>query len=231
MLPEKILMNSNIRQTIKNARISKDITLTKLANSINKTTSYLSALEKGRIKSISKKDLITILKQLFDLNSDEKAESKINEIITLDNPSSDVIADNAQQVNLFDFDSNHPIQKYNPFQKKDIKTQINFVSEIFKKILETVYQDDPETVVDILRILPQNFMYDTGFILAILEAPFFAFKKLNHDERQAYLNEFADLFNKYALLAKNRDDNSKDKAEAQQDKPSNTESNPNDSGD
>ncbi len=234
MLEKKIHVTDTLREVLRNKRIEKKISGSELSQQINQTESYISALENKRIKHIPNSTLIAIVKLLFNLNSDDEVETKINELLTMKS-STDAIENNIDDEQI-DSDlknklSQPKIIKYNTFKEKNIETQINDFAELFKRVLTSIYKEDSEIVFRILKIFPRNFAFDIGFMCAILEAPFFAFKKLNHDERQAYLNEFADLFNKYALLAKSKKEDSEDNDKTKQDEPPTTESNPNDSGD
>ncbi len=202
MLPAKIQTTNTLRQEISKQRINKNITLSELANSINKTVSYLSAIEKGRVKSISSKDLIIIIKQLFDL-SDNESESKIENLLS--EPINKINSASSEEFRHKSLESKNLegslIFDYDIVEDSKNDEEFNKLFDSFKKGLLLVFDKNSDLAVTSLKRLVASMHFDLGFMMAIMRIPFFALNNLSHQERQKFLNEISESFKKYAIIA------------------------------
>lgn len=66
-----IVLNDAIRTKLKQHRIEQDIASTELSRMIEKRRDYISQLENGRIKKISREDLLAIIKIVFNVDDFE----------------------------------------------------------------------------------------------------------------------------------------------------------------
>ena len=203
MLPQTIKITAPIRDLIISKRHEKKLTGIELSKSINQTNSYISALENSRIKNLPSNTLVKIFSILFDIDA-TKAESQIEDLISnrirFETPSKDTDNISTESV-LQETEFNH----YKVFEDNTNNTKIENLIHLFDKVFHFLQEKDPKAVDILLKAFPRNIKFDLGFMIAIWEAPFFGFEALNHEERQKFLIEFAELFKRYALMSKSKE--------------------------
>ena len=206
MLPQTIRITDSIRNLIISKRREKKLTGIELSNAINQTTSYISALENSRIKNVPSATLVKIFSILFDIDT-VKAESQIEDLISnrirFETPtnSTDNITNNILKKSS--------ITHYKTFEDNTNNAEIDDLVNLLKKMFYFLSDADSKEADILLKVLPRNMEFDLGFMVAIWQAPFFGFKPLSHEARQNFLLEFAELFKKYALIAKSKSEDSK----------------------
>ncbi|MCH4239843.1 MAG: hypothetical protein LKF71_06215 [Oscillospiraceae bacterium] len=219
MLPVKITIDENIRKLIRTKRKALGISGTTLSQLIDQKSSYISAVENGRIKKMSLEALKNIIEKLFDCD-DIKAENIIKKNII----DSDTIS--TTNINLkesVDLDTSNNqfsqdnIKKYNTVETPTNTEALDDLIQNMKVGFETIQKVDAEFTVSTLKYLVTSMHFDLGFMMALFHIPYFALKGLDHDGRQQFLNDVSDIFKKYAILSKehmderkkNEDDKSK----------------------
>lgn len=208
MIVSKIRVTDAMREILRKKRMENNISGADLSKKIDQTKSYISALENKRIKNIPADTLIRIVKILYSIDNDQEAINKIKGLQSI-NPHINNIPDinDTEPIdpNMAKELANAKIHKYNTAGKNpNIETQIDIFTDIFKKILRSASKEDEAQTSLMIRILIKDFTFDAGFMFAIFEAPFFAFKPFNFDERQEFLTAFQKLFNQYFMMAKSK---------------------------
>ena len=204
MLPQTIRITDSIRNLIISKRREKKLTGIELSKAIDQTTSYISALENSRIKNVPSTTLIKIFSILLNIDT-AKAESQIEDLISnrirFETPSNS--AENITNNVL----KKSSITHYKTFEDNTSNAEIDDLTNLLKKMFYFLSDADSKEANILLKVLPRNMEFDLGFMVAIWQAPFFGFKPLSHEERQNFLLEFAELFKKYAMIAKSKNFN------------------------
>ncbi|WP_294185274.1 helix-turn-helix transcriptional regulator [uncultured Clostridium sp.] len=204
MITNKIGLTRSLRLLIKNKRNEKKITGAELSNVINQKASYISALENGRIKSLSSENLITLIKFLFDCDSME-AQAIIEKNLQSSNKIDTVLKKELgldSKNSISNLKSPNKIETYDTIEDPTAQITLDELVDNIKSGFEIVYKKRPDFTISTLKRFVLSLHYDIAFMMVILRTPYFVLEGLDHDERQKFLNELSDIFKKYALLSK-----------------------------
>lgn len=200
MLPDKIEITESFREYFKSERKKLRVSAPDLSLSLGRSQSYISALEHGRINAVKKNNLVSIFEKMYKVGSAE-AERKLEDTII-------------SQQN----DNNSKLQNYKTIDDSSSRNTRDKLIDDIKSGFEAAYKHNPDFTISTLKRFATSLHFDLGFMLTILRVPYFAFEGLDHDERQNFLNELADTFNKYAELSKKHlDEKKEDETPASQD--------------
>lgn len=219
MLPDKINMTNSLRYLIKTKRNERKITGTELSKIIGQKSSYISAVENGRIKSLSLSNLKNIIIFLYECD-DIQAKSIIKESLQNTNNINSVLKDNMDLDLKSSLKSSHPndIGTYDTIEDPTEQFTLEELIDNIKLGFETVYKKKPDFTISTLKRFVVSFHFDLAFMMVILRTPYFALEGLDHDERQKFLNELSDIFKKYAILSKEHmDEQKRNKTDALED--------------
>ena len=199
MISDKIRTTSNIRAMIAIKRKEKGLSGSDLSSMLHLTSSYISSIENNHIKSISKANFVQIVKILYDVSEDDAVkiiENSLKNPIKIDPTLNNDVAMPQQILN------SDEIKTYKTIENHADESTIDDLIENIKKGFKVFYKHNPDFTISTLKRFTASFHFDIGFMMVILRTPFFAFKGLGHDERQAFLDELSKSFNKFALESK-----------------------------
>lgn len=219
MLSDKIDMTNSLRYLIKNKRKEKKITGAELSKAINQKSSYISAVENGRIKSLTLNNLKNIIMFLFECDKTQ-AESMIEESLQNTNNINSAIKDNISLDlgNSIGISHLNDIGTYDTIEDPTEKITLEKLVDNIKSGFQTVYKKNPDFTMSTLKRFVVSFHFDLAFMMVILRTPYFVLEGLDHDERQKFLNELSDIFKKYAILSKEHmDERKKNKTDKSED--------------
>lgn len=203
MLPDKIDMTNSLRYLIKTKRKEKQVTGAELSKVINQKASYISAVENGRIKSLTLNNLKNIVIFLYECD-DTQAKSMIEESLRNTNNINSALNNNMNIDLKSSLKVSHlnDIGSYDTIEDPTEEITLEELVDNIKLGFETVYKKKPDFTISTLKRFVVSFHFDLAFMMVILRTPYFALEGLDHDERQKFLNELSDIFKKYALLSK-----------------------------
>ena len=209
MLSNKIEITEEIRTIIKNKREEKKIPARDLSMKyLGKSQGYISSLENGRVKFLKRNDIIKIFEILYNIN-EELASTKIINIVNSSKKSDINLSKDVNFEKTLKPLNDSNIQSYETIEDPiNQETGGNLVDNL-KLGFETVYKKRPDFTISTLKRFVVSFHFDLAFMMVILRTPYFALEELNHDERQSFLNEFSEIFKKYAILSKEHRDEQK----------------------
>lgn len=211
MFPARIQITVDIRNEIQNQRINKGLSLEQLAKPIGKTVSYMSAVENGRIKSMSSKDLIRVFEILFSID-EEESKQRILSFETFNNGKPNIDNSESQSSETI-IEVPDKINTYSTIKRTFDATRIDSLTETINAILKKVQKNEPQLIEEILTTTPHNLQFDVGFMLAIWQFPFFLLEELDYQEKQKFLVKLANLLNEHtsaniSLLSKKEQNDS-----------------------
>ncbi|MDF1496314.1 helix-turn-helix domain-containing protein [Caproiciproducens sp. CPB-2] len=207
-MPEaKYKLTSRLSHLLQEVRNKKGISASKLSKDIGNSVSYISALENGNIKSMKESDFINIVKILYDINNDDEAKQKIQNLIANSEDDSDVSSisdlENEEDSNI---PSQENIKTYKTIDTIDNQKEFKRLIKIMNSGFTEVFKHDSKFAERELKSFIRSMRFDLGFMMAIIGIPFFTLSKLNHDERQNLYDEVSDVFKKYYEMIKDETD-------------------------
>lgn len=188
MLSNKIYTTTALRNSLAKKRKEKKISGNQLSEELHQAISYIAAVENNRIKSISKENLLYIIKKLYDVESDDEAERIANELLS-QNDNNNIDNDNLS--------STSNITKYETLKDDFGNEQIDDFTNLLNDLLKKAFNKQPQIVKEVLLTMPQNFNFDIGFMLAIFQFPFFVLKNNDFEEKQQFLIDLAKMLKQY----------------------------------
>ena len=205
MLPNKIKTTTKIRSMIAIKRKEKELSGADLSSKLNLTSSYISSIENNHIKSISKENLIHIIKILYDVDED-KAIKIIEDSLQNMTDINSTLKNDLDLATKHSLTISHPdkIKTYDTIEDHTERITIDDLMDNIKEGFKIFFKKDPEFTMSTLKRFTASFHFDIGFMMVILRTPYFAFKGLDHEERQKFLNDLSDIFNKYAVQSKEK---------------------------
>lgn len=197
MLKHKITLTTSISNRVAELRKEKGDKSAKLAKDIGKSSGWVSLLENGKLNTVLSKDLIVLFAYLLSISNDE-AEKYIENLITNDSESTKEHENN-------DSGENYKVREYNVSINE---SEYNKLLKDIQKGLKIIFDktNNKEYVFRNIKRFRNNMHFDLSFMVALNGIPFFALKKVPIKEREALLNEIAELFSKYAEKYKDAED-------------------------
>lgn len=193
MLAPKIELNERIRYTIQETRQNKDITSADLSKKIDKTVSYVSAIENGRVAKIASADLIQIFVILFEITVEEAVE-KIQALMPK-LPDKNKKKDGESIIVSYD-----DLDKY--FSREEFEKKLKIINNIFKNY----YQHDSKGAFITLINILNSFEGDIGFIMSLFKIPLNGLDKMSFEEKSELLKKTRDFFKKQLSNFDDEDD-------------------------
>lgn len=222
MLPIKITMNENIRELIKTKRNELGMSGATLSQLINQKSSYISAVENGRIKKMSLESLENIVKKLFGCDNDD-AENIIKKYLTNSETINVPNMNLEKDVNLNTTNKNFSQDKITKYKTVENSTKDITLDDLIKNMklgFETVQKVDSKFTISTLERLVTSMHFDLGFMMALFHIPYFALKGLTHEERQKFLDDVSDIFKKYVAVSEEHIESKKIKESTAEDRTS-----------
>lgn len=219
MSPIKIVMSDDLRNLIRTKRKKLGMSGVTLSQLINQKSSYIAAIENGRIRKMSLESLKQVIKILFSCD-DSEAEAIIKMHISKENNIHFAKHTNDNNINV-DTSSqefaNQNIKKYKTGEDHIDTVTLDDLVKNMKIGFETMQKHDSEFVVSTLKRLVTSMHFDLGFMMALFHIPYFVLNGLTHEERQKFLNDVSDIFKKYAIISEEHIESKKNKESAAED--------------
>ena len=180
----KVVCNKAILKFIRTNRDRLKITGAQVSEKIHQRDSYMSAVENGRIQSISYDNLKIIVKYLLKCD-DEKAESVIERLIHIEDTT-------VKDIDLYN------VNGYKvPFYGTD--DEINEFTEMINKSLKSIYSQYPDLVDKFVRTFNLNLMTDKLFFISVFSLPFYKLKDVDQSEKQKIIDDISQIINKFSI--------------------------------
>lgn len=231
MLSSKIEVSDELRSLIKKQRERKNLKANEISSNYlgKKSSGFLSAIENGHAKYLKKEDLVTIFKVLYDFSDDEaelKTENMLSSIAHTPqkNVDEDILTDEIDISDDMDILENTPLTNYKTIDGNKSEEEFQKILKSLNKGLSVIFNNDSKKAITSLKVFLASMHFDLGFMVAIMKIPFFMLKNLNHNERQEFLNEIAESFNKYMMISESNSVASKEDKEENSDDDSRTDS-------
>ena len=159
---ERIVVTEGIKKLIVSSRKGKHLTATDISKAIKNSDYWLQNIENGRTKTISREDLISILKYCLDCTTDiadELIASNLKPSASV-NPSA---TGSEKEINLYpeNADTLADISKY----RSEFDKFISNTNDGFELFFNGV--NDKEIALKFLRNLNRNLHSDLGFMISL----------------------------------------------------------------
>lgn len=193
MLNPKIKMTDDLLRHIQRERMSRDIKAGELSLKLGKGHAFISALENGRIKTISATSLIQIF-QAFEDISEVEAIDKIESIIGTQN------------------DENKNKENEDP-GNIDFDIPEDFDLEIIEGILKEVdrcfislYKTHPKALIVFLNVFLQSLRSAPKIVLVLMSLPSFKLKPFTQKEHKMFVSDLYEIYQKYIKIVEDKQD-------------------------
>jgi len=204
MLSSRVPLTDKLVCHIQDIRTGNVIGAAKLTEMIGKPPGYISALENRRIKSISAPLLIKIFRVLHENLSDEEIVEKIESIINAPKVEDASVGDN---VTVTDYEKK---EKYTLGDDYDNPYLIENLLSTLSVPFNAYYKKEPKDTVYTVATLLTSMQFDIVLMMKLLNLPIFLLKPLVIEERQIFLDDIGQVFQKHLSIAKDKKDNSEE---------------------
>ncbi|MDF2820209.1 MAG: hypothetical protein K0R15_650 [Clostridiales bacterium] len=189
MLKPKLILTDNIRAFILEERRKTGLPAEIVSENIGRTKSWLSQVENGRLKNISRIDFINLISYLLKI-SNEEAETYIeNKLNFLEENKSDI-----QQLTFFNIDDDNEAEKI----KKEFNENVNVIVQKFNLLFDNV--EDKKQALNIIKRIKSNIKScDLGFIVSIYSLPWLKTTGREYDEKNKMIKDMINIIDENAL--------------------------------
>jgi transcriptional regulator with XRE-family HTH domain len=182
---ERFTLDDVLRNLIIKVREDKDITASKLAMLINKKQTWIAQIETGRIKTISRDDILSIFTELLDMNSDEIFDY-INNEIEKEKGTKQFKKEDNKKVTIF------KAEQVNTDKEKSQFTNIcDNILQGFNIFFDNV--DSKKDVIDIFERIRSNMHSDLGFVLSVYALHWCSLEQLTYEEKSNIFKEISKI--------------------------------------
>lgn len=187
MLPNKIELTDKIVQMLSNKRKETGVSAYDLSESLQKSKYWLSNIEAGKTKFISKEDLLDVIKRIVLIGNDDVEQYTENLINSVD-----ILPVSTTQLELFKV---YEDETNDDDLRKEFDKHLNGIVEMMTVLYEHVEPKNRQDVIDMTKRMRTNLNSDLGYMISIFSMRWCKLSSLSVDIKRKLIKDIFELIN------------------------------------